>query len=317
MTLAQALLAIVLPVFLIVAAGYGTVRVRFFPDAGVDALSRFATGIAVPCLLFRAMYELDLRATMRLEHMVSFYGASLAVFVAGALFSRRLFHRRPGEAVASGFCALFGNSVMLGIPIMERAFGAEALAAMYALIAFHVPIFYGVGILAMETVQSSGGGLATAARRTARALLSNPLLAGLALGLGANLAGLPLPEPIQDAVRFFANAALPVALFALGGVLTRYTLKAEVGEALTISVLSIIVCPALAWLLAGPVFGLSEPFVRAAVLMTAMPPGINGYIFAAMYNRAVGTAASTVILGTPLSLLTTAAWIAALGGGAG
>ena len=34
----------------------------------------------------------------------------------------------------------------------------------------------------------------------------------------------------------FARAALPVALFGIGGVLTRYALKAEIGEALMISI---------------------------------------------------------------------------------
>ena len=55
--------------------------------------------------------------------------------------------------------------------------------------------------------------------------------------------------------------------------------------------------------LCGPdakVFGLPEAFVRAAVVMAVMPPGVNGYVFAAMYGRAVSTAASAVILGTVL-----------------
>jgi len=52
----------------------------------------------------------------------------------------------------------------------------------------------------------------------------------------------------------------------------------------------------------------------AAVVMAAMPPGVNGYVFAAMYGRAVGTAASAVLLGTVLSLLTITVWLALLGG---
>ena len=82
-----ALLVIVLPVFLVVGTGYGLVRVRFFPDAGVDALVRFATGLAVPCLLFKAMYELELGTAMRADHLISFYGASLACFTTAALIS--------------------------------------------------------------------------------------------------------------------------------------------------------------------------------------------------------------------------------------
>ena len=83
-----------------------------------------------------------------------------------------------------------------------------------------------------------------------------------------------------------------------------------------ISLISLMLCPALAWLLCGPVLGLPEPFLRAAVLMAAMPPGVNGYVFASMYDRAVGTAASAVILGTVMSLATISLWLALLGGAA-
>ena len=316
MSLVATLLVIVLPVFMLVATGYGAVRAGVFPDAGITPLMKFATGFAVPCLLFRAMYELELGAAMRGTHLVSFYGASIACFAAVVLISHRLLHRRPGAAVSAGFSALFGNTVLLGIPIMQRAFDDAAMTAMYALIAFHVPIFYSIGIFSMEVLRRDGTGVAAALWRTMRAIFSNPLMIGLGLGLAANLTGLSLPVPVYDTIAMLAGAALPVALFALGGVLTRYAIKAEIGEALIISVFSLVVCPALAWLLAGQVFGLPEPFVRAAVVMAAMPPGINGYVFAAMYDRAVGTVASSVLLGTTLSLLTITVWLAVLGGAA-
>jgi len=314
MTLAATLLVIVLPVFLLVATGYAAVRLKLFPDAGIQPLMKFATGFAVPCLLFEAMYGLEIGATMRVANMVAFYGAAIACFALMGLTSRRLFGRSPGESVAAGFAAMFGNAVLLGIPIMQRAYGGAEMAAMYALLAFHALVFYTVGIFSMELLHREGHGIAGAALRTGRAIVTNPLMLGLGLGLAANLAGVPLPAPVEDAIGMFARAALPVALFGLGGVLTRYALKAEIGEALTISVVALMVRPALAWLLADQLFGLPEAFVRAAVVVATMPPGVNGYIFAAMYNRAVGTAASAVILGTILSLGTIALWLALLGG---
>ena len=317
MSVVAALLAIVLPVFLVVGSGHAAVRLRLFPDEGINVLMRFTTNFAVPCLLFKAMYDLELGSAMRLDHMASFYGASLACFAGAGLISRYLLGRRPGEAVSVGFSAMFGNSVLLGIPIMQRAFAEAELAAMFALIAFHAPIFYAVGILAMELLKRDGAGLAGAIGRTARAIAGNPLMVGLGLGLALNVAGVPLPAVLYEAVAMVARSALPVALFGLGGVLTRYAVKAEAGEALLISAFSLLARPALAWLMTEQVFGLPEPFVRAAVLTAAMPPGVNGYVFAAMYDRAVGTAASAVILGTILSLATITAWLAFLGGAGG
>ncbi|HUF57778.1 MAG TPA: AEC family transporter [Thermohalobaculum sp.] len=316
MSAAGALLTIVMPVFLVVGAGYLSVRIGLFADAGVDALVRFASGVAVPVLLFRAMYRLDLGAALDVQHLVSFYAGAAVCFVGAILLARLVWKRRPGEAVAIGFLAFFSNTVLLGLPIIERAYGPRELEAAYAIIAMHAPFGYLVGIMTMELSRRDGAPVAVALRRTATAMFHNALTIGLALGLCVNLLGIDLWEPVEGAVDMLARAALPVALFGLGGVLTRYALKREVGEALMASAFSLIVHPFVAWVLAAQVFGLPEPFVRAAVVIAAMPTGVNGYIFAEMYGRAVGTAASSVLLATLLSVLTITAWLAFLGGAA-
>lgn len=314
MTIFLALVTIVLPVFLLMGAGYATTRLKVFPDAGIDYLLKFATGIAVPALLFRAMYRLDLHATIRLEHLASFYLAATICFVLGIVLSRHFWHRRPGESVAVGFCALFSNSVLLGLPIIERAYGDSVLEPAYAIISIHAPFCYLAGIMTMEFLRRDGAGVGTALARTGKAMFTNALTIGLALGFLFNIAGIALPEPVAGTIDLLARAALPVALFGLGGVLSRYTLRRELGEPAMVSTLSLVVHPGIALVLARHVFGLPEEFVRAAVVIAAMPTGINGYVFAALYDRAKRTAASSVLLATALSLGSITFWLALLGG---
>lgn len=314
MTSIIALLIIVLPVFLLVGAGYAAVRTKIFPDAGIDFLVKFATNIAIPTLLFRAMLTLDLGAALSPATLLSFYAGATVCFFTAILLSRRVWLRRPGESVAVGFLALFSNSVLLGIPIMTRAYGPEALEPMFAIIAIHAPYCYLLGILTMELSRQGGSGVRGALLSTARSIAGNALTVGLALGLTLNLSGIGLAEPARATVDMLATAALPVALFGLGGALTRYALKAEVTESLMAAGLSLVVHPGIAFVLTAWVFDLPEAFVRAAVVTSAMPTGINGYVFAHMYGRAVGTAASTVLLGTLLSVLSITVWLAILGG---
>ena len=311
-----ALMVIVLPVFLLVGTGYAAVRARVFPDAAVDGLIRFATHIAVPVLLFRALYTLDLGAALRLDHLAAFYIAATSCFVLAILAARLGWRRRPGVAVALAFSALFSNSVLLGLPIAGRAYGEGALEPVFALIAVHAPYCYLLGILTMEFARRDGQGVGVALRRSAAAMFRNALTVGILAGAALNLAGVVLPAPLMAAIDMLAEAALPVALFGLGGVLTRYALRAEVGEALMIAALSLVVHPGLAWILSVHVFDLPEAFVRAAVLIAAMPPGVNGYVFAAMYGRAQGTAASTILLSTALSVFSVTFWLWVLGGAA-
>jgi predicted permease len=54
-------------------------------------------------------------------------------------------------------------------------------------------------------------------------------------------------------------------------------------------------------------------FIKGAVITAAMAPGINVYIFANMYDRARGTAASSVLVGTVASLFSVTFWLYILG----
>ena len=313
MLILTTLIEIVVPVFLVVGAGYAAVRLGYFADTLVDGLVKFGVGVAVPCLLFLAMVRTDLAASVSGPALISFFAAGTACFLGGMALSRLVWRRRPGEAVAVGFCTFFPNVVMLGIPIAERAYGAAAIGAVFGIIAFHSIYNYFVGFIAMEMVRRDRAGLLVALRRASVTTFKNPLMIGLMLGMAVNLSGLTLPDVVADGLDMVAATAIPVSLFALGGVLTRYSLKAEAGEATMVSLFSLVVHPALAWCLAGPVFGLGEDHVRAVVLLAAMPAGMNGFIFATLYNRAVGTAASSALLATILSIGTITVWLALLG----
>lgn len=312
MSLLATLIDIVAPVFLVVTAGYAAVWSGYFPGKFVDALVKYAVGIAVPCLLFLAMTRIDLAQSVNAWALLAFFVAGTTCFLGAMVLSRRVWKRRPGETVAVGFATFFPNVVMLGIPIAERGFGSKAMGAVFGIIAFHSIYNYFVGFIAMELVRQDRAGLLVALSRAFITTFRNPLMIGLVSGMAVNLSGLVLPDIAVGALGMVAESALPAALFSLGGVLTRYSLKAEASEAMMVSFFSLIVHPGLAWLIAGPILGLETVFVQAATILAAMPAGINGYIFASLYNRAVGTAASSALLATALSVLTVTGWLAFL-----
>lgn len=306
------LLQVVLPVFLVTATGYGLVRGGYFKDSLIDGLNRYTQAFAVPMLLFSATSSIDFAAVFNPGMLVSFYVAAATSFALGIIGARVIFKRRPGEAVAIGFSSLFSNSVILGIPIVERAFGPEALAAAIAIISLHAPFCYSLGITVMEVSRADGRSIGETAKAVLTAMLRNALMLGVAAGFAFNFSGLTLPPPIQDGVDMVVLSALPVALFALGGVLTRYSIGKSMGEACMTSVLSLLVHPAITFALTYWVFDLPVLFVKAAVTVAAMAPGVNTYIFATLYNRAEGAAASTVMLATFLSLLSVWGWLSLL-----
>jgi len=300
------LLDVVLPVFVLLGAGY------FATNIGVDGLMVFTQRFAIPCLLFRATSGLDLNAYLDWRLLFSFYLGAIICFFLGIMGARYIFNRRPGEAVAIGFGALFSNSVMLGLPIMERAFGADALAPNYAIVAFHAPFCYLIGITWMEVTRADGRSAAATSALVVKSMFKNALMIGIALGFAVNLTGFTPPAPVSSAVDLMVQAALPAAIFGLGGVLTRYRVKDNLSQVAMVGVLSLLIHPAIALTLSWQVFDLPVGMVRAAVLTAARAPGVNTYIFASMYNRATGVNSSAVLVLTLISILSVSFWLSIL-----
>jgi predicted permease len=301
-------LVTVLPVFLVVAAGYVAVWRGYFAAAAVDGLMAFAQKVAIPCLLFTAIATLDLGAGFDLGLLFSFYTGSTACFALGILGARLLFGRPWVDSVVIGFAALYANLVLLGLAIGERAYGVDSLGPQFAIVALHAPFCYLLGILTMEVLRAEAGGVALA-RKVTRAMVGNPIMIGIGLGFAVNLSGLPLPAVAADALALMVRAALPAALFGLGGVLYRYRPEGDAGVIALICGLSLILHPAIALTLGQTAGALTEGQLRAAVLSAAMAPGVNAYLFADMYGAARRVVASSILIGTGLSVLSVPAWI--------
>lgn len=308
----QTLIDVILPVFLVIGAGYGATRAGFFRAGHIDGLMRFTQHFAIPCLLFRAIANIDLQASFDPGLMASFYGGAFIAFLIGLFGARWLFGRDWEDSVVIGFCCLFSNSVLLGLPITERAYGTENLTGNFAIVAFHAPFCYGLGVTVMEFVRSrdrSGGSFVGA---VFTAMFRNTLLLGIALGFAVNLAGLSIPGVIDHALQLITPAALPAALFALGGVLVQYRPEGDLRIIAYVCVVSLMLHPAIVWVF-GSALRLEQPFFRSAVLTAAMAPGFNAYIFASMYDRAKRVVASSVLIATGVTLFSAWFWLGLLG----
>jgi malonate transporter and related proteins len=306
-----ALLDVILPVFLVIGFGYAMARAGLIGSDGVDGIMKFAQNFALPCLLFKSVATLDLSAAYDAGLMISFYVGAFSGFAAGFLGAHFIFNRPLTDAVAIGFACLFSNSLLLGLAITERAYGADALGGNFAIISIHSPLLYAFGITMMELARSRGQGLATAqlATQVGRAIISQPLVIGILCGFAVNLSGQTLPGYLMAAVEMMTRAAIPAALFGLGGVLIRYRPE---GDRLTIAMIcaiSLILHPAIVYLLGRFVFGLDTAGLRSAVMTAAMAPGVNAYMFASLYGVAMRVAASSVLVATALSIVTVWGWL--------
>ena len=307
----SALIEVILPVFLLIGFGYGAARMGWFSESAVDGLMRFAQTFALPCLLFKSVATLDLSAAYDYRLLLSFYTGAFTAFGLGLFCALWVFHRPLTDAIAIGFACLFSNSLLLGLPITERAYGTDALAGNLAIISIHSPLLYTAGIALMEWARSRGHQMPVHAIATkiVKAVFSQPLVIGIVCGFVVNLTHLPLPRPMWDALEMMVRAALPAALFGLGGVLLRYKPEGDKATIAMICVASLVVHPGVTYVLTRFGFGLDDAAIRSGVMTAAMAPGVNAYLFAHMYGVAKRVNASAVLFATAASIGTIWIWL--------
>lgn len=303
------ILSVVAPIFALIALGYGAVRFKLFPAAGIGSLIAFVNNFATPCLLFYSMATSDFRSAFNLAIIGPFYFGALFCFALGIVFGIKLYKNTPGVGVSSGFSAMFTNTVLVGLPIMTRAYGEGAMPVVFSIIGIHAAILLTVGMMTMELMRRDGRPLGQTLVMALKRIGTNPLIWGIGLGLIANFTGLPLAEPVAAFLEMMAQAVVPAALFGIGGALNEYKLSENWSQALVASIIKLIVHPAICYVLMVWVLRVDLEIARYGILLSAMPAGINTYIFATYYGRGVSIAANTILIGTIGSAATISLWL--------
>ena len=91
---------------------------------------------------------------------------------------------------------------------------------------------------------------------------------------------------------------VPSAFFGSGGALNEYRMSESWLQALAMTCLKLVIHPLIAYVLMVPILHVDPHIARYGVLLAAMPPGINAYVFATYYNRGANVAANTLLIAT-------------------
>jgi predicted permease len=305
-------LDVLAPVFGIIALGILAVRASLLEAAGVRGVVAFVFNFALPVLLFRSMAGVALPDRVPWSFLAAFYSASLTTYALGMAVGRWGFRRPADEQAIFGMAASFSNTVFLGIPIILAALGPEATLPVFLIIAFHSATFMPLTVALIHLGRGEARGAVGQVVTLVRAVVKDPIVMGLLLGLLANLAGLELRGSVDRMAELLGGAALPAALFAMGASLAGHPAGSDGAPASVLAFLKLVVHPALVWVVAVPLLGLEGVWAATAVLMAGMPTAVNTYLFGARYGAAPSVAARAVLVSSAASLVTLAVLLVAM-----
>ena len=278
------IVAVMAPVFLIAALGYGWARAKL-PYSG-PFITTFMINVATPCLVFATLLRLRFEAA----ELVRIAGASLACLTLAAAVAFTIL-RLSGQRLRIYLPALiFPNAGNMGMPLCLFAFGEAGLGLAV--------VFFAVLAVAQFTL----GPAIAAGRLDLQQMARTPLVYAVALALLLQLLGLELPRWAANTTRLLGDCAVPLMLLSLGVALASLRI-AGLGRAAVMSVLRLAIGFAVG-LTVATALGLEGTIRGVVILESAMPVAVFNYLWAVRYDTAPEEVAGMVLGSTLLSFAT-------------
>jgi len=296
-------LGLAAPHFVLVVIGYALAASGRWPRAVSDALAAFVFGVAVPALLFRLMSDPSRLPPFDARLLIAFFGGCLITFLLGRLSGASVFRLNGVQQSVFALGGIFSNNVLLGIPLARAMLGDAALAPVSLVIVFNSLTLWTLATVSVEWARhgelSVHGFLGTA-----RKVVTTPVIAAVLAGAALGLTGVGLPAMVDEPLRLISDSAAPLALIVVGMGLSEYGIRAGWRIGVGITTIKLVVQPLVVLVLAM-LLGLPPLERQAVVLLASLAVGVNVYVMARQFDALQSSVASSMVLSTALSVITT------------
>ena len=280
----QQVLEITAPVFVLATIGYVWAK-RGIPY-DIAFVTRLATQIAMPCLIFSTLVRADISPAAVQEIAL----ATLALYGAFAVVYAFAFRLAGLQLKTFLPPSVFNNSGNLGLPIALYAFGQEGLALSIVLFALMVSFQFSLGLWFVAGIE-----------RKWEAARQPMVWAGLA-GIAMSMLGWKPPAFADNSIALIGQMGIPLMVLTLGVSISRIK-PGAVLRAMLIAALRFVSAGAIGVGVATGL-GLSGAAFGVLVLQSIMPAPVTNYLIALQYDQEPEEVAGLVVVSTLMSALT-------------
>ena len=294
----------VLPMFMLLAAGFLSQKAGVLTREDVPRFNKVAFRIFLPCLLFYNIYCSDLSAAVKPGLIIYAVCGVLLVFAAAYLSVQHLVRREDWKGViAQGIFR--SNFVIMGIPIAQALVGADQLGAVTVLIAVVVPLFNFLSVYVLERFR--GGNVNV--RKVLLEVAKNPLIISSLLGILCQLLGIRLPHLLEQTVSSLSVIASPLQLFLLGAFFRFDGLGRYLKPLTAVTTVKLFVTPALL-LGTAALLGIRGGDFVGLIGIFASPTAVNSFTMVQQMDCGdAELAGDIVVMTSAVSILSFFLWI--------
>jgi malonate transporter and related proteins len=297
-------LNLALPFFGLIFIGFGCGRIKQIPDTALAWMNFFIVYVALPALFYRILAKTPLEQLAQVDFV---FATTLATFWAFSISFAIGMTMRQGniaESTIAGLAGGYGNIGYMGPGLALATLGPLAAVPVALIFCFDNIILFTMVPFLMALAKPQQVSVGTIAVEVVRRVAGHPLIIASALGVLSAALHFEPPVALDRLMQFLQNAAAPCALFALGVTVALRPLKTMPWEVPPLAAVKLVVHPVLVFLLLSLFGPFNQIWIYTAVLMAALPPALNVFVFARQYDAWVEQASSAVLIGTLVSVVT-------------
>ncbi|WP_334322288.1 AEC family transporter [Gilliamella apicola] len=292
-----------LPLFILILLGFLAVKLGRWQKTVTDSLTKFTFYIAFPIMLFQIMSHFSEQSEIDIKLLLVFFGGSFIVFAIGCLIASKIFKLNGSQSTLFAMGGIYTNTVFVGIPIIKMLLGDQAIPIVAIIVIFNALILWTLATVSIEFVQMgklSGRSFIKALKNVSK----NPIIIGIFTGIAVNYIGLPIPNFINQSTKMVSDMTAPLSLIVLGMGLAEYKIRNQFLITGSICILKLAILPIVTYIV-GKLLGLPTLELQVVVLLSSVSIAINCYMMARQFEVLQGPIASSLLISTALSSVTT------------
>ncbi len=313
MGLEHVILYAIVPIIVVMLAGYISGKKGVFTGADSKKFNKVVLDYALPAALFVSIVQAsreDLYRDAKLT-LVSTVGIMACFMLVYFVF--RMFKKNTGaDAAVSALISGSPTIGFLGFAVLEPIFGTTPSVALVVAIvgivvnAIGIPVGLSLMNASLEK-QNPGSTKKESAWKPVLHALAQPVAWAPILAVVWVLVGIPWPKYLSPSFDLIAKANASMAVFSAG--ITLSAIKFTINwQAVLGSIMKMIIMPAV--VLALGLFCHMDPLnLKMLVVACALPPAFSGIIIADEYDTYVATGTSSLTLSVILFIGFCPLWI--------
>ncbi len=298
-----------LPFFALIICGYVARWFGVMGDGSAKVLTNYVLYFALPALLIRTLAALPTSQLLEPKFLLAWTVVSTALFALTAIIVLLVFKHSGAKAIIQAASASLGNTGLLGLTLVISLLGDKAIAPVSMAIIVDLVLVIPVTIALLEFFSDNNRSAKETFKNVVLALIANPFVISIFLGLALSLIEFEFPKGIDDFLRILSMAAVPTGLFAIGVMLYGQPLSAVWVNVTALCTLKLIVHPAAIYVMTSMILGLPYEIVVAATLLAALPIANNAFIIAMRFNSEPELVSSCILTSTILAIITFNVWV--------